>query len=117
MEVERVRVMEADRNRELQEQFIDMTCHELRNPLNAIYNSSVLLSESLARIKSTVNLLQTADATAQLRSICLDIEAEVDENIDCAQTIVMCAKHQQRIADGRYSSSVTPCTCAFSRSD
>jgi signal transduction histidine kinase len=104
VEAERAHAREAERNRELQEQFIDITCHELRNPLNAIYNSAALLGESLLRIEAALNALREQDGGAFAQQPEFEkINAELQEDIDSANTIVLCAKHQKRITDGRRS--------------
>jgi signal transduction histidine kinase len=100
VEAERAHAQEAERNRELQEQFIDITCHELRNPLNAIYNSAALLGESLSRIETSLNILQDMNADLALHPEFEKINAELQEDIDSANTIVLCARHQKRITDG-----------------
>jgi signal transduction histidine kinase len=102
VEAERAHTREAERNRELQEQFIDITCHELRNPLNAIYNSAALLGESLARIDTALEALRVREeGKAAHQPEFEQIHAEVQEDIDNANTIVLCARHQKRITDGR----------------
>jgi signal transduction histidine kinase len=100
VEIERTHTAEAERNRELQEQFIDITCHELRNPLNAIYNSAALLGESLARIGTALKSFENVDGDDTLKSQLAVIKTELMEDIDSASTIVLCARHQKRITDG-----------------
>jgi signal transduction histidine kinase len=99
VEVERAHAAEADRSRELQEQFIDITCHELRNPLNAIYNSAALLGESLVKIDMKLNAMKDMDDAERLSTF-KTIHAEILEDIESANTIVFCARHQKRITDG-----------------
>jgi signal transduction histidine kinase len=112
MEAERAHAAEADRNRELQEQFIDITCHELRNPLNAIYNSAIMLGESLVRIQGVV-----AGLRAENEGVCEAVEAELCEDVEAASTIVQCARHQQRITDGGHVRALSPHLDAHVRSD
>jgi signal transduction histidine kinase len=117
VETERAHTQEAERNRELQEQFIDITCHELRNPLNAIYNSAVLLGESLARIEANLASLRSSGEAWAGRPELKQINAELQEDIDSANTIVLCAKHQKRITDGkRLLPPVRPWTMTLTRS-
>jgi signal transduction histidine kinase len=112
VEAERAHAREAERNRELQEQFIDITCHELRNPLNAIYNSAALLGESLSRIEAALNTLREQDGGAFAQQPEFEkINAELQEDIDSANTIVLCARHQKRITDGRRLA----CSCRHDR--
>jgi len=66
-----------------QENFIDITSHEMRNPLSAILQCSDEIITSLS------------DA----RNLALGDTALFDDNIDAAQTIALCAQHQKRIVD------------------
>ncbi|KAF2494286.1 hypothetical protein BU16DRAFT_464514 [Lophium mytilinum] len=68
-----------------QENFIDITSHEMRNPLSAILQCADEISSSLNDFKST-----------GVAGIPTDI---VNSNIDAAQTIALCAQHQKRIVD------------------
>jgi signal transduction histidine kinase len=72
-----------------------MICHELRNPLNGIYNNADLLKESLNEIKETLTAMTTADNLILLQRVL----EELDENMEAVQAIMMCARHQKLIAD------------------
>jgi signal transduction histidine kinase len=100
VEAERTHRLEAEHSRKLQEQFIDITCHELRNPLNAIFNSASLLSESLAKIDA--RLVGAATHTPEASDM-EEIHTEMRDNIDVVNTIVLCTTHQKRITDGAAS--------------
>jgi signal transduction histidine kinase len=67
-----------------QEAFIDITSHEMRNPLSAIIHCADEISASLTSLKSDAANVQ------------IPIEL-IDSNIDAAQTIALCANHQTRI--------------------
>ncbi|KAB8338766.1 hypothetical protein FH972_021711 [Carpinus fangiana] len=67
-----------------QENFIDITSHEMRNPLSAILQCSDEIMASLSNAKQKGS---PPDA------------ALLDDNIDAAQTIALCAQHQKRIVD------------------
>ena len=69
-----------------QENFIDITSHEMRNPLSAILQCADGISTSLG-----VVLSKNRDAGLPKELI--------DTNIDAAQTIILCAQHQKRIVD------------------
>ncbi|KAF2499350.1 hypothetical protein BU16DRAFT_454376 [Lophium mytilinum] len=63
------------------ENFIDMTCHEMRNPLSAMIQSA-------DGIISAFELSNTSTPTSTQSAV-----------IDAAQTIILCAQHQKRIVD------------------
>jgi signal transduction histidine kinase len=67
---------------DLTERFIDMTCHELRNPLSAILQYSELI-------------LDIMDAHENAGSGSLDI----DTITEASNTIILCTTHQRRIID------------------
>ncbi|OCK76899.1 hypothetical protein K432DRAFT_305344 [Lepidopterella palustris CBS 459.81] len=70
------------------ENFIDMTCHEMRNPLSAIIQSADGILSALGADSSPIPSPRTA--------IPDHIQMAV---VDAAQTIVLCAQHQKRIVD------------------
>ncbi|EME41035.1 hypothetical protein DOTSEDRAFT_74542 [Dothistroma septosporum NZE10] len=81
------RLEDALENKRSTENFIDMTSHEMRNPLSAI--------------------LQSADSIASMLAPAMPILDEemaipsntAEEIVDAAQTIILCAQHQKRIVD------------------
>ena len=77
---------EAVEMKRQQENFIDITSHEMRNPLSAILQCADEISSSLIDFKSDKNSHQL---TTEL----------VNSNIDAAQIIALCASHQKRIVD------------------
>ncbi|KAI8933809.1 hypothetical protein NX059_009512 [Plenodomus lindquistii] len=68
-----------------QENFIDITSHEMRNPLSAILQCADEISTTLGDFRSSGS--QNIDDTI------------VADSIDAAQTIALCAQHQKRIVD------------------
>jgi len=68
-----------------QENFIDITSHEMRNPLSAILQCSDEISGSLTQFKNT----GSKKLPDELIASCLD----------AAQTISLCSQHQKRIVD------------------
>jgi PAS domain S-box-containing protein len=68
-----------------QENFIDITSHEMRNPLSAILQCSDEISGSLTQFKNTGSKTLPDELIAN----CLD----------AAQTISLCSQHQKRIVD------------------
>ncbi|CZR55332.1 related to sensory transduction histidine kinase [Phialocephala subalpina] len=83
------RMEEAIELKRQQENFIDMTSHEMRNPLSAILQCSDEITTSLTDYKS-------GDENNKSTQKLLDI---LDSSIDAAQTIALCAQHQKRIVD------------------
>jgi PAS domain S-box-containing protein len=69
---------EAKRQQEL---FIDMTSHELRNPLGAVMQCAEQIATSFMRVEA------------------FDILEVLRENVDAAETILACTNHQKRIVD------------------
>ncbi|KAF2772771.1 histidine kinase [Teratosphaeria nubilosa] len=81
------RLEDALENKRQTENFIDMTSHEMRNPLSAILQSA----------DSIVSTLQT-EMTILGENVSLSQET-ADEILDASQTIILCAQHQKRITD------------------
>ncbi|KAL2062733.1 hypothetical protein VTL71DRAFT_5805 [Oculimacula yallundae] len=78
---------EAEEAKRHQETFIDMTSHEMRNPLSAIMLSADGIANSIAEFRS----LKDTPAPSYRELL--------ENNLDAAQTIVLCAQHQKRIID------------------
>ena len=101
--------LEAIEAKAQQENFIDVTSHEMRNPLSAIMISA---DDIIASLRPLVT--QATDLQATLRSA-----------MEAAQVIVDCAQHQRRIVDdskcyheglGSQFSCASKCSsCNFSR--
>ena len=70
------------------ENFIDMTSHEMRNPLSAILQSA---DNIVLTFKSSEDPSLEEDKT--LRA------GVTHEIVDAAETIILCAQHQKRIVD------------------
>jgi PAS domain S-box-containing protein len=68
-----------------QENFIDITSHEMRNPLSAILQCADEISTILSEFKSSGSNVIDSSIIA--------------DSIDAAQTIALCAQHQKRIVD------------------
>ena len=75
---------EAVEMKRQQSNFIDMTSHEMRNPLSAILQCADEIASSLIEFKANPGNLEIPTAL-------------LDSNIDAAQTIALCANHQTRI--------------------
>ncbi|KAF2684266.1 hypothetical protein K458DRAFT_487227 [Lentithecium fluviatile CBS 122367] len=89
--MQRRRVDEALEAKRHQENFIDMTAHELRNPLSAIVQCADSVMTTLQQLTSK-----------QLEQVQPDVEKtneEIAMCIESLQTIVSCSLHQKRVID------------------
>ncbi|KAG9711391.1 histidine kinase, partial [Aureobasidium melanogenum] len=71
------------------DRFIDMTSHEMRNPLSAILQSA----DGILTTLENNNRLGIASGTTTFSGDVLETV------LDAAQTIILCAQHQGRIVD------------------
>ncbi|KAH6644071.1 hypothetical protein C7974DRAFT_13853 [Boeremia exigua] len=77
---------EAIEQKRQQENFLDVTSHEMRNPLNAIFQCAYELTENIKfELDNCKNDRRQAEA--------------LSESLDLAITITYCANHQKRIVD------------------
>ena len=82
------RMEEAIEMKRQQENFIDMTSHEMRNPLSAILQCSDEITTSLMDFKA-------GDEASKASEKLLDT---LENSIDAAQTIALCAQHQVSVS-------------------
>jgi signal transduction histidine kinase/CheY-like chemotaxis protein len=75
----------AQRERRIQEEFIDITSHEMRNPLSAITQAADGILLSLQESKSLEDVKSAKDI--------------IKLNAEAAESILFCASHQRRIID------------------
>ena len=103
--LEKRKMEEAVEMKRQQENFIDITSHEMRNPLSAILQCADEISSTLTEYRS------------KGRPPSRSMDELLESNIDAAQTIALCAQHQKRIVDDILTLSkldsalllVTPC--------
>ena len=79
-----------------QENFIDMTSHEMRNPLSAIFQCSDLIIAGLEKFRRSANSGSAINPSVQDDS---GLEDPIETAIDAANTIILCVQHQKRIVD------------------
>ena len=84
---EKRRVEEAVELKRQQENFIDITSHEMRNPLSAILQCADEISTTLTTFQSESKSPQAS------------LDSALENAIDSAHTIALCAQHQKRIVD------------------
>jgi PAS domain S-box-containing protein len=83
------RLEDALEHKRQADRFIDMTSHEMRNPLSAILQSA---DGILTTLENSNRLGITSDTSS--------LSGQVLETVlDSAQTIILCAQHQGRIVD------------------
>ncbi|KAI1643587.1 uncharacterized protein F4817DRAFT_349090 [Daldinia loculata] len=107
-EKERQRKDEAIESKRQQENFIDMTSHEMRNPLSAIVQCADAVIGCLAKAQELIDSMSVKpDQNGVLNSPTADTPGRiwkegsqlVKDSIDNAETIIACAQHQKRIVD------------------
>ncbi|KAI1374885.1 hypothetical protein F4677DRAFT_423741 [Hypoxylon crocopeplum] len=109
LEKERQRKDEAIESKRQQENFVDMTSHEMRNPLSAIVQCADAVIGCLTKALELVDpqsakpdnngvsgFSSTADSLA---NVCQEGMQLLKDSIDNAETIIACAQHQKRIVD------------------
>ncbi|KAI9164135.1 Hybrid signal transduction histidine kinase K [Paramyrothecium foliicola] len=95
-DIQRTRVDEALEAKRQQENFIDMTSHEMRNPLSAVIQCADSSVDALKHISK----LTTTTALREASEDCLrKVQEEVRTCLEAVQTIVQCSLHQKRIID------------------
>lgn len=93
-------MLEAIELKRQTERHIDMTSHEMRNPLSALIGCADEILASLNELRTSlkkpkaVNLLTDTSELPTGKTLHL-----VDEAIEAADTIIYCAMHQKRIID------------------
>ncbi|KAJ3026419.1 UNVERIFIED_CONTAM: hypothetical protein HDU68_005688 [Siphonaria sp. JEL0065] len=96
--MEHTRAQEAEENRLQQEMFIDMVCHEIRNPLNGIMHCNQFIKSRLQTIRKCMGKLEKRMNEADEKAI-KGMQEEVDRGLEECESIQLCATHQKAIAD------------------
>ncbi|PSR88580.1 putative histidine kinase group protein [Coniella lustricola] len=107
LERERLRKEEALESKRQQENFIDMTSHEMRNPLSAIIHCAdaviASLSKALDIAQPTKSLNRQSSSMVNGGMIGGNVRPEdhvlMENSVENAETIIACAQHQKRIVD------------------
>ena len=102
---EKRRMEEAVEMKRQQENFIDITSHEMRNPLSAILQCADEIASTLKGYRADNKIIPQP------------LDDLLDSSINVAGTIALCAQHQKRIVDDILTLSkldsalliVTPC--------
>jgi hypothetical protein len=77
--------------------FLDMSSHELRNPLSGVWQNAEVVAASLDKYIDFLEELQ--DDHQPSPSELEHLLTEMQENVEAVDSILLCASHQQRIAD------------------
>eukprot|EP00026_Physarum_polycephalum_P000093 Phypoly_transcript_00093.p1 GENE.Phypoly_transcript_00093~~Phypoly_transcript_00093.p1 ORF type:complete len:2228 (+),score=422.82 Phypoly_transcript_00093:105-6788(+) len=101
-ERQRLRADAAEKYRLQLENFVDMICHEIRNPLNGILGNADLIFYHLECVEAmVVKLKETTKETAT--DVQLSFERELIDQIEhikvSAGSVQICAEHQKCITD------------------
>jgi signal transduction histidine kinase len=94
--LQRKRLEEAIEAKRQTEAFIDITSHEIRNPLSATVHCADLLQDSFVEMKKLVETL--ANDNNQQNTIA-QLEDHLKSGIDAVETILSCSMHQKRVTD------------------
>lgn len=97
--VQRMRLEEAIEAKRQSEAFIDMTSHEIRNPLGATMHCADLVHESLAEMERLVGKLALPNDNGQRQSTRAKLDEQFESSKEAVDTILACSMHQKRITD------------------
>ncbi|KAL7343672.1 CnHHK4 protein [Rhodotorula toruloides] len=92
------RARDAEENRRNTEMFLDMSSHELRNPLSGVWQNAEVVAVSLEKITQWLDDLRHGGKTLDPPTL-EEMHEEMLENLDAIESIQICASHQTRIAD------------------
>lgn len=79
-----------------------MSSHELRNPLSGVWQNAEVVSGSLEKFLELLDGLE--DGQLPEPDALAHYQEEMRDNVEAVESIMLCASHQQRIADGKLSS-------------
>lgn len=98
--IQRKRLEEALEARKRTEAFIDITSHEIRNPLGATVHCADLLKESLVEAKELIDeLLQGDSDDTSRQNIGAQLAEHFTSGTEAVDTILSCSMHQKRVTD------------------
>ena len=89
--VQQMKVQEATEAKRQSLNFIDMTSHEIRNPLGAVFHCSDAAQESLAEMAVLADKLAS---TTEFK-IGEQLQKLITSGIDSVSTIISCSQHQK----------------------
>ncbi|KAG9690801.1 putative histidine kinase HHK19p, partial [Aureobasidium melanogenum] len=98
--MQRKRLEEAIEAKKRTEAFIDITSHEIRNPLGATVHCADLLKESLVEMRKLIDTLEKekGDVNSSQKTKAR-LEEHLNGGTEAVDTIISCSMHQRKIAD------------------
>ncbi|SMQ48451.1 unnamed protein product [Zymoseptoria tritici ST99CH_3D7] len=91
--LQKQRTDEAVEAKRQHEAFIDITCHEIRNPLGAVVHCADLISSNLTDMKAL------AESASSSPSSIIALQEQCAAALDSVGIITSCCAHQRRIVD------------------
>ncbi|KAI4715899.1 hypothetical protein E4T48_07905 [Aureobasidium sp. EXF-10727] len=93
--LQRQRLEEAIQAKRSAEAFIDITSHEIRNPLGAIVHCADMLKDSLIDMRRLID----SPVEEKPHDTKAPLEEHVKSGIEAVDTILSCSMHQKRVTD------------------
>jgi signal transduction histidine kinase len=98
--LQRKRLEEAIEAKRRTEAFIDITSHEIRNPLGATVHCADFLQDSFLDMKKLVgSLAEYSKDDKSQQSTIARLEEHLTTGVDAVDTIISCSMHQKRVTD------------------
>ncbi|KIY71120.1 hypothetical protein CYLTODRAFT_143793 [Cylindrobasidium torrendii FP15055 ss-10] len=95
---EREKADDAVHQRRLQEAFIDIVSHELRNPLSAIIQGADVIDGSVQRLQRILIAFRGMLKTPESAQLFVDAQIDLDDAKLAVASVSLCARHQTIIA-------------------
>ena len=98
--LQRKRLEEAIEAKRRTEAFIDITSHEIRNPLGATVHCADLLQDSFVDMRKLVDTLAKAGKSDESQQNTIArLQEHLTSGVDAVETILSCSMHQKRVTD------------------
>ena len=98
--LQRKRLEEAIEAKRRTEAFIDITSHEIRNPLGATVHCADLLQDSFVDMRKLVDTLAKAGKNDESQQNTIArLQEHLTSGVDAVETILSCSMHQKRVTD------------------
>lgn len=98
--LQRKRLEEAIEAKRRTEAFIDITSHEIRNPLGATVHCADLLQDSFVDMRKLVDTLAKASKSDESQQNTIArLQENLTSGVDAVETILSCSMHQKRVTD------------------